>query len=184
MLGKIPFIADVIAARPEDRSGALWETIINLAVATASLWFVSFIMLFRDAEDSAVLSSFFQHLFKEISRGELFIVVMSLFAPVAYILYRDKVSDPPYPSKGASIIISLFCGLLAIGGFTASRIASPVNVSFVTWTSIVIFVVGGLIMFVAFVNRNFRENGAAHFMKQQEDSFVDQFAKRIDRGGP
>jgi hypothetical protein len=177
---KLPFLQALFDARPEDRHAALVEVFFNFIVGTFSIWFVAFLLKVKGAQIEGRVASYFDLVMREIERGELLMITLSICSPVAYVLWRDKKSDPPFPSRGTSIYCTSIAAALSLGAISLIRTETSVNTGFVSDFSVVVFLVVLIVMFTVFVNRNFRENGAAYVMRATEVNFLAGFDDRMN----
>jgi hypothetical protein len=175
-----PLVGALSAARSRDYQEAAAELIITLLISTIPIWFGSVIYIMAKSD----AGSFSDVIGKNIGRGELFLMTSSLMAPILYFIFKGEDKFPH------AMTINAICTLILIictGAFGAIRLTSffEINLTwndkFIMWVSASTFVMGALIVYLAFVYRNLHEDGAANLMQRNVNDFWEKYKNNRQR---
>lgn len=149
------------------------EVLMTFVISTFPITIGAFTIIVKSNSE---LDMYFSVLCSIIKDGELFIYTASLMAPIVFITLYNAHGKRIFSYQWFFILYSIIILLLASSFFGIEKKNETSDSIFIF--SIILFLVTYVVYFIALVMNYYPKKAPEEIMKDDEDTFADEYAKR------
>lgn len=177
---RFPLVGGLVDARFNDYSEACQEVVINVVLSTVPIWFGALIMLTA----VKIQKGLWDLILDNMNSGELFLYATALLAPLYYFVLKEGREIPNFPSRRGFIVVATLILLISVGLFAVRRAGEifgevvALDHEFIFSLSWKVYLCGVFLVYLAYVYKNLREEGAARVARSDTDEFLEMYRGR------
>lgn len=180
MIRSLPLIGPLCDTSLKDHREASIEIVISVTLSTIPIWFGSLLLL----ADTGSKLTFVEHLYQNISDGEILLICSALTSPLLYFVFVQDKDLPSFPAARSLMLSVTGILLVSVGLFAFQRAdnlfasGGRIDKDFIFVLSAVTFGYAVFISYLATSYRNWRGSGAAAYQQTETAKFVKNFNEK------
>ena len=171
----LPILGQLHLAHRKDYSEAFKEIMMSLLISTAPIWAGALVILAQNYNSNGY--SYIKCILSIINNGELFIYAASTVAPVIYIVTKERQGAQGFPGRYSFIGFAIVCSILATLIFTMQRLSPASFPTPMIISSLWLFGVAVLAVFLALVFNHMLMPNPANLMRESERNYIDRLRR-------
>lgn len=164
----LPLVSGLPECKPYHYVDAVKEVVVNLILSTSPLWLGSLITFGIDIDRPKTFGNYESVLMKSLTDGAMLIYATAAIAPIFYFALTRPRTERDFPSRLSHVVFGLLIFMICTALFGVQQSGVKIDPNFVLPSSIAMYIIAILIIFIATVYRNWRD-ASDEFIKAAEN---------------